>query len=450
MIRPTDITVLLCLGRLECKCLDRFASRIKDMLCGEVFRVRFVAVGENSNTGCNIVCAHPYVTFEDGLLRQVRELVAMPFSNAPATPDKGLAFVLGEKTESAERVVFVVSESREFDYDSAASIVKQLRESGVLVRFISPDSPEKVRAVMVERSAGYHHVMVRREGMSLVLRYSSQYGPQEKAFNNYIVAELLSFNEEINVDRFLLPESEGGFGWSLDRISDLYRDVLWNNPQIFYVNKIYSIRYLKNDSTGAVSNVRICKIPYAIGKNEYALCKAELETAARKALKCLEGIDDSVEKALILHDYIVRNCEYDMRGVDNPSPVYRTAYDVLVRHRAVCEGYVMAYRYLLALAGIESEEVESDAMRHCWSYLHLNGNWYHVDVTWDDPVYGSDGADVLNKFLDASLPISHEYFLLSDNAIKEKEHYDWTVRGLPPATDTRFDNETWDTRRRRV
>ena len=144
------------------------------------------------------------------------------------------------------------------------------------------------------------------------------------------------------------------------------------------------------------------------------------------------------ERARILHDSIVKCCEYDREAADNDddSPAARTAYSVLVRHKAVCEGYTMAYRYLLNLARIQSEEIISDAMEHCWNYVFIGGHWYHVDVTWDDPVYANGVPN--------DIAISHEYFLLSDAAIARKDHKSWSTRGLPPADDTTFDGKDWD------
>ena len=155
----------------------------------------------------------------------------------------------------------------------------------------------------------------------------------------------------------------------------------------------------------------------------------------------MEGIaeeSDLVRKALLLHDRMIRTCDYDVEAADNDddSPTARTAYSVLVRHKAVCEGYTMAYRYLLDLAGIRSEEIISEAMEHCWNYVLLDGHWFHVDVTWDDPV-GSGGMP------DDDL-ISRKYFLLSDAGIRRVEHHSWSTRGLPPADDTRYDSAKWD------
>ena len=88
-----------------------------------------------------------------------------------------------------------------------------------------------------------------------------------------------------------------------------------------------------------------------------------------------------------------------MKNNDN-SPLARTAYIVLVRHKAVFEGYTMAYRYLLNAVGIQSEEIISKEMNHCWNYVQLNGKWYHLDVTYDDPDFstGITGRDAFQRF----------------------------------------------------
>ena len=154
-------------------------------------------------------------------------------------------------------------------------------------------------------------------------------------------------------------------------------------------------------------------------------------------MKYIDGVVDPIRKAQNLHDYIVKICEYDEKAAaeDDSSPLARTVYSVLVRRKAVCEGYTMAYRYLLREAGIRSEEVISNEMKHCWNYVQIGDNWYHVDVTHDDPIV--EGKDP-NTY-----PILHNFFLKSDEAIEAKGHKGWDVRDLPAATDTSFDNREW-------
>lgn len=39
---------------------------------------------------------------------------------------------------------------------------------------------------------------------------------------------------------------------------------------------------------------------------------------------------------------------------------------------------------ILERLGVESYKVASD--NHVWNALNLDNNWYHLDLTWDDPV----------------------------------------------------------------
>ena len=122
------------------------------------------------------------------------------------------------------------------------------------------------------------------------------------------------------------------------------------------------------------------------------------------------GISDT-DKALYLHDALLKSVYYSGSGNDD---VYY-AKGLFVNGHGVCSGYAEAYKLLLAEAGITSTSVVSAKMDHEWVYVNLNGNWYHVDPTWDDTTATSAG-------------ISHEYFLLNDEeAQKEttRKHTDW-------------------------
>ena len=263
-------------------------------------------------------------------------------------------------------------------------------------------------------------------------RRTGVFSDEEKEFENVVLAALNDFKDTIDVTDTAFVRANFT---KPDEVMDLFNDILWNHPEIFYVSKSY--RYYREWlDDGTIKSFLIQDIDYGITRNQYAEAKARLDAALKDAMESVKGIDDPVMKALKLHDYLIRTCDYDevARAEHDTSPLARTAYSALVRHLAVCEGYTMAYRYLLTEAGITSEEVLSDAMNHCWNYVRLGENWYHVDVTWDDPV--SRGGKPAKA-------VSREHFLLSDAAIRAKEHYDWDVRGLPPASDTTYDNHDW-------
>lgn len=92
------------------------------------------------------------------------------------------------------------------------------------------------------------------------------------------------------------------------------------------------------------------------------------------------------EKELAIHDYIVSNCEYGY--TQNADEYAYRAYGALVQGKAVCNGYAEAMALLLKCAGICSDIVTGTAggELHAWNIINLDGSWYQIDATWDDPL----------------------------------------------------------------
>ena len=267
--------------------------------------------------------------------------------------------------------------------------------------------------------------------------------PAERAFYSHILAHLRSFSNVIDVTRFANAQH-----WSMQKIMDLYLEVLWDSPEIFYVPKSVQSSW-EEYSNGTMHFAKLTGIQYAFRQEEYQQNKIKLDAEVQKAVRYAAKESSPEMIALRLHDYIVQTCDYDTVAADNNdlSPLARTVYSVLVRKKAVCEGYTMAYRYLLKKFNIRSEEIVSDAMKHCWNYVCIRGNWYHVDVTYDDPVFVDETGKLLKKglnFLSGNSGISRQHFLMSDVNARRNNYRSWTTKGLPPATDTFFDNKHWE------
>ena len=98
-----------------------------------------------------------------------------------------------------------------------------------------------------------------------------------------------------------------------------------------------------------------------------------------------EITDDMSEyrKAVVLHNWLVRNVQYAY--TDTNSHYY--AEGALLEGKAVCNGFTEAYIKLLEAVGIES--YQAYGYDHTWNVVKLEGKWCHVDVTWDEPGYGS-------------------------------------------------------------
>ncbi len=89
------------------------------------------------------------------------------------------------------------------------------------------------------------------------------------------------------------------------------------------------------------------------------------------------GCTNDFDTALWLHDWLTNNVYYDLNYR------YYSADSALLRGTCVCDGYSKAYYYLLEAAGIPVARAISE--NHAWNVVKLNGSWYHVDPTWDDP-----------------------------------------------------------------
>jgi len=87
-------------------------------------------------------------------------------------------------------------------------------------------------------------------------------------------------------------------------------------------------------------------------------------------------------KIKYIHDYLVAKIVYTYERNH-----IRTLYGALVENKCVCEGYAEAFQYLASHYRINCIIARSDG--HEWNFVKLNGNWYALDVTWDDPQIGS-------------------------------------------------------------
>lgn len=138
----------------------------------------------------------------------------------------------------------------------------------------------------------------------------------------------------------------------------------------------------------------------------------------------LEGMSQH-QIALSIHDYLAVSIAYD------ETLEKKTSYDGLINGTTVCAGYAKLYQDLLQRAGIDCKYVVSEKMNHGWNIVNIDGQWYHVDLTWDDPTPDTHGS------------ISHSFFLVTDEQISSSEepHYDWNCDIA--CTDTRFTNAFW-------
>lgn len=158
---------------------------------------------------------------------------------------------------------------------------------------------------------------------------------------------------------------------------------------------------------------------YRFTADEVSSMNIAAERAAKEIIANITPNMDDYDKLKYFHDYLVRNCE-----TSTTDEYADTIYGTLVRKKALCEGYAKAFSYLCNLVGIENVIVTGETyVAHMWNMVKLGGNWYHVDVTWDNP------DDKLHE--DYPDVILYQYFMVTDSVI-ENNHTIWTYPLEPP------------------
>lgn len=149
---------------------------------------------------------------------------------------------------------------------------------------------------------------------------------------------------------------------------------------------------------------------------EYSMTPSEILTAKEKFENKIDNIlhdlpnGNDFEKEEYINNCIIDNCKYDdaaaetneIKGNEND------AYGALVDGNAVCEGYSRAFQLLCNKANIDCVMVSGtvDNTNHAWNCVKIGGEWYQIDVTWND----TDGEKDY---------LQNDYFNLTDSLMLE-------------------------------
>ena len=108
----------------------------------------------------------------------------------------------------------------------------------------------------------------------------------------------------------------------------------------------------------------------------------------------LEGKSD-FEKIKRIYDYVMDCVAYDF------SYSRYTAYHALAEGYTVCQGYALLIYRLMLMAGLDCRYITGDAGGpHAWNIVKLDGVYYHVDATWDDPIMDATKYEYFLRSLD--------------------------------------------------
>lgn len=208
----------------------------------------------------------------------------------------------------------------------------------------------------------------------------------------------------------------------IEKITTDY-DILSNINNFVHPYNSYDKIYVTTHTYGKV-DIRIDKL-YSDNEindinNKLKLIKQQIITDDMSLL----------DKIKTFHDYIINNTSYDSERANqlndylsgNNSNNSHKANGVLNNHIALCSGYTDLMAIFLSDLGILNYKISND--NHIWNALYLNNGWYHLDLTWDDPVV-NNGENIL----------IYDFFLVTTPQLEaldlEGQHaYDKTVYGF--------------------
>lgn len=224
------------------------------------------------------------------------------------------------------------------------------------------------------------------------------------SFDEYI-AEAILYSEDLPTEITGLSQ----YNINKDSFQNIYYNAIMRHPEALL--KIGGI--CKYDTE---TEIVLSVIPeYLVEtKAEADTARQQMEEEVQNYTSLANQYETDVEKLLVIHDKMVYDCTYDDRVKypetvnDAPDSVYY-ALGVLRDKLAVCQGYSHALYMIAKEIGIELDFCVSDEVNHMWNYVKLDGKWYHMDMTNDDP------ADEKGRAL-------HTYFLVSDGGLSPAAH----------------------------
>ncbi|WP_151737404.1 transglutaminase domain-containing protein [Paenibacillus tengchongensis] len=163
-----------------------------------------------------------------------------------------------------------------------------------------------------------------------------------------------------------------------------------SDPYLYYIIDNYAFSYRGNSRS---VNVTV-KVEYRETLQQTAYVNQRVKQILQQIIT--PGMNNH-QKIKAIHDWVVLHLKYD-----NTYSKY-TAYEGLQSGSTVCQGYSLLTYKLLLGAGIPNKIVEGTAraegkaaQSHAWNLVQLEGAWYHLDTTWDDPSTTGSMADEIS------------------------------------------------------
>lgn len=207
-----------------------------------------------------------------------------------------------------------------------------------------------------------------------------------------------------------------------DLLEPVFRSVLADHPEIFYVDGYTSTSY----RLGSMLKKITFSGDYTMEEAEIVRRRGLLEAAIGQWLSHMPEESD-YEKVKYLYEYLISHTEYEL-GCDDSQNIC----SVLLNGRSVCQGYAKAFQLLCQRAQIPALLVTGkvNGQGHAWNLVQVDGQWYYVDPTWGDASYRQEETGYPQSAYPA---VNYDYFCVTTEQIT-RTHSIEDGQGLPECT----------------
>lgn len=232
--------------------------------------------------------------------------------------------------------------------------------------------------------------------------YYGQLSAEEQDAYDTIYDGIQKFEQEIDLN---LSDEEA--------IHRVYRAVLNDHPEIFWCDNSYQF------SRRQLIFTTYSLLPqYLFSQEEMEAKQEQIEEAVQDSLSGISADASDYQKILYVYRYLIEQTDYDVAAVrENRVGEDQNIDSVFLNRTSVCAGYARATQYLLNELDVFCTYVEGTATErgdaHTWNIVQCDGDYYHVDTTWGDPVFSGEVPDTIPE----SARINYNYLCCNDEQI---------------------------------
>lgn len=202
---------------------------------------------------------------------------------------------------------------------------------------------------------------------------------------------------------------------------DIVYSVLYDHPELFWLETHMNYSY---NGSGDVTEVTVL---FNSTGSSLRQSQQNFENAVAKVLTKANTFSSDIDKVKYVHDYLTNIIDYTYNAPLNQSP-----YSALVLGKTVCAGYAKAFQYCMMKLEIPTAYIVGEAGEsHAWNLVKLDGEYYNMDVTWDDPISNPPTTYYYN------------YFNVTDSVLS-RDHQRYAISAqLPAANGTKYNYYNW-------